>query len=333
MNKRARLRQRLFVLTPSSRACLTRKMISTLPKIDRKSAYTFRRAVFLLLLWAGGWMPPFVHSEAPDVAVRGLPTKAGEDSLNAYDVRIEGLSSQDLLHQLTQISNSVALKDKPPGSLSLLRKRADEDIALFIQWLRAQGFFGARIEAIIDEAAKPLTIIFKVDTGSAFLLRSPEVEVLGGIESEIPELGLKAGHPFSASSLALAQDNLVRRFTTRGFPFAKIADRRIVVDHADQSVAVTLFLGPGSEARFGSTRISGLVEVDEDVVRRTLPWKEGEVFNAELLEAAQKKLASLGLFSLIRVLPAQDLDEDGRLPVSVILTERRHRSVEAGLSY
>jgi len=112
-----------------------------------------------------------------------------------------------------------------------------------------------------------------------------------------------------------------------------VTDRRITVDHADHSVAVVFFVTPGPSAQFGPTRISGLVSVEERVVHDTLPWTEGERFNADLIDAGQKKLISLGLFSLVRAFPAQELDESGRVPVNVILTERKHRSVSAGISY
>lgn len=253
--------------------------------------------------------------------------------MSSYQVRIEGISSQDLLKELTALSNSVALQDRAPASLDLLRKRADEDISLFSQWLRAQGYFGSHIEATLDETTKPLTVLFKVDTGVPFTLKSVHVQIVTGRETTVPDMKLALGTPFNAAALVQSQNQLVREFTKKGFPFAKVADRRIIVDHEDHSVAVTLFVNPGPPAHFGSTRISGLVSVEEEVVRNTLPWKEGEVFNADLLDAGQKKLTSLGLFSLIRVLPAQELDENGRVPVNVILTERKHRSVGAGISY
>jgi translocation and assembly module TamA len=68
-------------------------------------------------------------------------------------------------------------------------------------------------------------------------------------------------------------------------------------------------------------------------VHDTLPWNEGQLFSADLIDAGQKKLTSLGLFSLVRVFPAQELDEHGRVPVNVVVTERKHRSVGAGISY
>ena len=265
-----------------------------------------------------GWVPPCAHSE---------------ESLISYDVRIEGPSSQALLDQIKQISKSIALKDKPPASLSLLRKRVDEDVSLLTQWLRAQGYFGSHIEATLDETAKPLTVIFRVDTGPLFLLRSVDIQIAGRIETTIPDIGLTLGAPFNAGALDNSQNRLVREITKKGYPFANVADRRIIVDHADHSVAITFFVTPGPLAQFGAARISGLVSLEERVVHDTLPWNEGELFNADLIDAGQKKLASLGLFSLVRVFPAQELDESGRVPVNVILTERKHRSVSAGISY
>ena len=265
-----------------------------------------------------GWMPPCAHSE---------------ETLSSYDVRIEGLPSQGLLDQIKRISNSIALKDKPPASPSLLRKRVDEDVSLFTQWLRAQGYFGSHIGATLDETTKPLTVIFQVDTGPLFLLRSVDVQIAGRMEATIPDIGLTLGVPFNAETLAHSQNRLVREFTKKGFPFAEVTDRRITVDHADHSVAVVFFVTPGPSAQFGPTRISGLVSVEERVVHDTLPWTEGERFNADLIDAGQKKLISLGLFSLVRAFPAQELDESGRVPVNVILTERKHRSVSAGISY
>ena len=274
------------------------------------------RILFLPVLL--GWVPSYAH---------------GQESLTPYQVRIKGISSHDLLQEITKVSNSVALQDKPPASLDLLRKRVDEDILLFSQWLRAQGYFGSHIEATLDETAKPLTVTFKVDTGPLFLLRSVEVQIAGRIETTIPDIGLTLGAPFNAGTLVHSQNRLVREFTKKGFPFAQVADRKIIVDHADHSVAITLFVTPGPLAQFGATRISGLVSVEERVVHDTLPWNEGERFNADLIDAGQKKLTSLGLFSLVRVSPAQELDESGRVPVNVILTERKHRSVGAEISY
>jgi len=262
-----------------------------------------------------------------------LPHACGQEILTSYQVRIEGISSQDLLQEITRVSNSVALQDRPPASLALLRKRVDEDISLFSQWLRAQGYFGSQVEATLDETALPLTVIFKVNTGPLFLLSSVDIQIEGKAETTVPDIGLALGAPFNAAKLVQSQNRLVREFRKKGYPLAEVKDREIIVDHADHSVAVTFFVNPGPLAQFGTTRISGLVSVEERVVHDTLPWREGEPFNTDLIDAGQNKLSSLGLFSLVRVFPAQERDESGRVPVNIVLTERKHRSVGAGISY
>ena len=262
-----------------------------------------------------------------------LPPAYGQEPLASYHVRFEGLSSQAMLQEITKLSNSAALQDRPPASLGLLRKRVDEDLSAFSQWLRAQGYFDSRVEARIDEAAEPVTVIFKVDTGPPFLLKSVELQIAGRPEMTLPDIGLALGVPFDSAKLVQSQNRLLREFTRKGYPFAEVSERRVVVDHANHSVAVTFFVVPGPVAPFGPPRISGLVSVQESVVLNTLPWKEGDPFNVDLLEAGQKKLSALGLFSLVRVFPAQELDESGRVAVNIVLTERKHRSVGAGVGY
>jgi translocation and assembly module TamA len=257
----------------------------------------------------------------------------GDEGPLSYQVRIEGISSHDLLKEITKVSTCVALQDKPPVSLALLRRRVDEDISLFSQFLRAHGYFDSHMEATIDETTKPLEVLFKVDTGPPFLLKSVDIQVAGKREKAMPALGLVPGTLFDAAAVIRSQKQLVKEFMNKGFPFVKVADPRVIVDHADHSVAITFFVTPGPLAQFGPTRITGLTTVGERVVRNTLPWHEGEQFNGDLIEAGQKKLAALGLFSLVRVLPAQKLDENGRVPVNVILTERKQHTVSAGISY
>ncbi len=256
--------------------------------------------MFLLASLAGGVLPP----------------AQGQEPLASYHVRFEGLSSQAMLQEITKLSNSAALQDRPPASLGLLRKRVDEDLSAFSQWLRAQGYFDSHVEVRIDETAEPVTVIFKVDTGPPFLLKSVELQLAGRPEMTLPDIGLAMGAPFDSAKLVQSQNRLLREFTRKGYPFAEVSERRVVVDHANHSVAVTFFVVPGPVAPFGPPRISGLVSVEESVVLNTLPWKEGDPFNVDLLEAGQKKLSALGLFSLVRVFPAQELD-GGKTEISM----------------
>jgi translocation and assembly module TamA len=96
---------------------------------------------------------------------------------------------------------------------------------------------------------------------------------------------------------------------------------------------LTLALRPGPRVRFGEIRIEGLESVQEDAVRRRLPWQPGEVISAERLAEGRTALFDSGLFSSVMVDLGAAPDPEGRLPVMVELKERKHRSIGLGARF
>jgi translocation and assembly module TamA len=98
-------------------------------------------------------------------------------------------------------------------------------------------------------------------------------------------------------------------------------------------VSVEFQVQPGPRALFGHTEIQGLESVSEAYARRRISWTQGEPFNADLLRKTQGRLRATELFALIRVNTAEAIDAEGHLPITIELTERKHRTVKAGISY
>ncbi len=110
-------------------------------------------------------------------------------------------------------------------------------------------------------------------------------------------------------------------------------DRGVIVDHSARAVRVAFVLEPGPKAEFGETVFEGLRTVDEEFVRNRMPWETGDPYDAELLQTFQGRLVSSRLFGSVRIVPGEALDKDHRLPISVRVTERKHRTVKTGASY
>jgi translocation and assembly module TamA len=255
-----------------------------------------------------------------------------------YEVQIRGVHEKDLLKGLEAVSDAVSLKDRPPASRSLLRSRAERDQTEFSFYLRAMGYYGAQVEAELAAETVPVQVIFQVTTGPPYLLKafdlkmSAETEASGLILPGPDRLGLVVGEPFKTESLLEAEKRMLQFLGRKGFPYPKIVDRKVIVDHADHSVAVSLLVDAGPGAVFGRVEIEGLESASERLIQRKIPWKEGDLFNSELLASLQKELIELGLFSSVRVSQGEAL-EGGRVPVIVSVKERKHRSVAAGVSY
>jgi translocation and assembly module TamA len=257
----------------------------------------------------------------------------------SYDVTIQGLDNTELLSQLKAISDTFSLKDRPPPSLGLLRRRADEDKELFSRFLRAQGYYAATVTVEVDGETTPVHVVFRIDRGPSFVIGSVDFR-LSRQERAHPlkmpkpdKIGLPVHEPFRTEKILEAQAKLLTNLKTQGYPFPEVTDRRIIVDHATNSVSVTFSIDPGPFAGFGPLKIRGLESVKEQTVRSMVPWKEGEVFDFRLIEKAQRKLRASGLFSMVRIETAREPDEQGQVPVTITLKERKHRSVGAGVSY
>ena len=256
-----------------------------------------------------------------------------------YEVLIKGVQDGALQKGLESVSDAIALKERPPESLSLLRRRTEKDQKEFLQYLRAMGYYGASVGTELNTETEPVQLIFHVVTGPAYRLKGFDLtwsQAAGaeGLEPPVADsLGLALGEPFKTENLLEAEKKALRFLGDKGLPFPKISDRKVIVDHADHSVAVFLRIDPGPRALFGPLEVEGLETVSERLIRRKVPWTEGDPFKADLLPKLQKDLLELGLFSAVQVSQGEAIDEEGRIPIFVKVKERKHRSVGAGVSY
>ena len=256
-----------------------------------------------------------------------------------YDAVIKGIDERSFRMDLESALTTFEMKDRPPPTVNLLKYRAEEDLPVIVKALRARGNYAATVEVDIDEAARPLLVTFQVEPGPLFVFSAVDIitaDTEKQHEIKLPsadELGLKKGEPAKAQTILDAQEKLLSRIASQGFPFPRVVDRRVVVDHSSREVAVTYEVNPGPFAHFGNTSVTGLQSVAEDFVLRKITWQKRQEFNGDLLAKSQQKLIDTGLFSIVRVSHADHLDEDGLLPISVELTERKHRTVKAGLKY
>jgi translocation and assembly module TamA len=265
------------------------------------------------------------------------PVVFGESGLS-YNVSIEGARDRELKRLLEAVSQTVALRERPPASLSLLQRRTAQDIPLLSKALRSQGFYNARVTTNIKEDAKPVQVVFQIEPGPAYLLKSVDIRVSepDSIEEWPPkpsEIGLALGEPAQSRRVLDAEKRLSQWFRKHGFPFPSNVKPAVVVDHAEQSVSVEFQVDRGPRALFGHTEIQGLESVSEAYVHSRISWTQGEPFNADLLRETQTRLSATGLFALVQLNTAEAVDPEGHLPIMVGVKERKHRTVKAGINY
>ncbi|CAO3400738.1 autotransporter assembly complex protein TamA [Azospirillum palustre] len=270
----------------------------------------------------------------------------------SYEVEITGVEDEGLRGTLRDASTLVELKDDHPPSLIGLERRADSDRDRLQTALRSAGYYDAKLDIRIDDPAAagtlpaggqapPVKVTVAVTPGPLYHIKTVTVRGVSSSagssilpkEVATDDLGLVAGAPAIAQKVLDAESELVGRLSKRGYAFAKVPGREVVVDHSDRTMDVTYTVDPGPLTRYGATRIEGLEQVDENLVRGRLAWKEGQVYDPGATDRARQDIAALQVFDTVRVRMADEPGPDGVTPVIVSVGERKRRFIGGGVTY
>ena len=131
----------------------------------------------------------------------------------------------------------------------------------------------------------------------------------------------------------MAEQRIIDEYGRNARPFAKIVDRKAVIDLATHTMAVTYTVDPGATAKFGSYTIEGLKKVENAFAARRVAWQEGAPFDSRAVETTRQDLVKTGLFSGVRISHGDTPDAIGEVPMTIELIEGPPRSIGAGVAY
>ncbi|HLY89651.1 MAG TPA: BamA/TamA family outer membrane protein [Acetobacteraceae bacterium] len=265
-----------------------------------------------------------------------------------YAVTLKPTGNTALDQALHDASQLVSLRENAPVGPFALVARAREDAGRFQTALNSFGYYKAIAVLTIDghalddatlpdtldhaPANPPVSVVVSFDLGPLFHLGA--VTIQGNIpEAARAALGLAQGAPAVASGVLAAQQRLLSAIRAAGHPLAKVDLPPVTLRPAANLMDVTFQASAGPYASIGTISVSGLKTVNESYVRRRLLLHSGEKFSPEAIEAARADLAGIGVFSVVRISPADHLAPDGTIPIQIDVTERPLHAVELGIAY
>ena len=279
--------------------------------------------------------------------VGGRP--AGAADPQPYTVTLQPTGNAALDAVLRDSSNLISLQNTAPAGGFALVERARQDVGRFTTALQSYGYYkgtvGLRIgDHPLDDAtladvvaaapaSPPMPIKVSFDLGPQFHYGTIAVtgSAPAGLGSD--ETGLTPGRPVMAADVLAGRDRLLTAIRGAGYPLAKV-DLPPAVVHLNSNVLdVTYVVASGPEASIGPITVNGLKDVNLSFVRQRLLLHQGERFSPAALAAAQQDLASTGVFSVVRMEPADHLDAKGQLPVTIDVTERPKHAVDFSIAY
>ena len=274
--------------------------------------------------------------QAPEFVGPSEPTEAETDeSVLSYEVNLEGVEEGDLRSILTASSQLVTLRDKPPETAIGLRRRAEDDIERLRTALRSEGYYQSDIDLDIDSRSRPAKVTLQIDPGPRYRLEAYDSTYDGNPppaeadQFDLEEIGIELGMPARAPAVVEAERSLVNQLQERGYPFARVRDRKTFVNHEKTEMRVRLAIDAGPAAKFGPLSFEGQKQVETDYLHRIAEWPEGEPYDRRVVRDLQRRLSATGLFSTANAETAPEPDANGTLPVTVTLVEREQRSIGA----
>jgi translocation and assembly module TamA len=252
-------------------------------------------------------------------------------------VEIKGITDDDLRDTLMGVSRLVAETERPPPTLTALKRRAEDDMPRLTEALDSLGYYGANVSYDLDPSTSPVRVTLRIEPGEPYRLAGYRISgdnpalASGGIRLSPDTIGLRSGMIAAAKPVVEASSGCWRRSRRRPIPGAG-GRPQVVVDHATRSMSVDWQVDrPLCPLRPGRDR--GLASIDREFVQARLPWEAGKPFDGGKVDQGRRALIDTGLFSSVKVGHADALDVDGRLPMTVTLVENKHRSIGGGVSY
>jgi translocation and assembly module TamA len=266
------------------------------------------------------------------------------DPVNYNLTLTEGSGDEDLKEALENSSRLFQDKDKPvSGDLGLVIKaRDDRDrlLAALYEHARYGGTVDVRVngqdidtlppDPVFPDGA-PVPVEITVTPGPVFTLGS--VVLKGDALGRRPDEYLKPGARADSTLIIKAGEKVVEDLKEEGRPLARLTERSAIADHKTNTVDVVIAAEGGPVAPVGAVTVTGTKTVDPAFVASYSRLNGGKPYSPENLRKASERLRQLGVFSSITIKEANELAPDGTIPMTIEVSEGKHRYFGAGAQY
>jgi len=247
----------------------------------------------------------------------------------------------------TLFSKGAFAKTHEAGKLSNLLKskkftpeRWAEDKKNLITKYNEYGYRDAIIlkDSVWNVDPKHVNIYVKVDEGKKYYIRN--IKWVGNTVYSTDYLSrlldMKKGDVYNQTYLnkRLSQDEdaVGNAYWNNGYLFYNLqpTEVNIVGDSIDLEMRIT----EGQQARINRVKINGNDRLYENVVRRELRTKPGDLFSKEALQRSARELASMGHFDPEAINPVPEPNyEDGTVDINYNLKQKSNDQVELSLGW
>lgn len=249
------------------------------------------------------------------------------------------------------LSTLESLSGKEQDNAAQVAVRANADRELLERLLRIYGYYeGEVIQTVAGilpgasdgtGATREVRVRFDVTPGTRFRFGTIELGDLAGTEADYPALrqsfGIQTGDPLHTDVIPTQIGNLGTALGEKGYPFAKLGEPSLLVDHRRRQGDVTVPLTAGGKYRFGAVDSSLPRYLSSRHMARIARFRPGETWQASQVDDLRRAILATGLVSSVTVTPrevaAPAPGQPGIADVGVTITKAPQRTIAGAIGY
>jgi len=261
------------------------------------------------------------------------------------DITIHKLDFQGV-KQVDKNALAAALQTKtgsrlPWGQKTYFDRRAfDADLERILAFYRDRGFPDARVSSFditLNDTQDQVDVVLNISEGQPTLVAGIELtgfdvvppKELRNLRDSLP---LQPNKPLDRQLAVASRERALNVLRDYGYPYAEV---EIAQQGGEQNQITVVFSAtPGTLAYFGPVEIVGEKSVGDNIIRRQLTYKPGDLFTRRELRESQRKLYRLELFEFANAESKEDkATQSPEVPTRVTVAEGKHRRLTTGLGY
>lgn len=257
--------------------------------------------------------------------------------LYPYEVVIKGLNDEAMVSWLLNYSQAHQKIKQPPSRLSILKRRAQDDLPRLQQALFSKGYYDARVIFGGLEQGRTSQLMIDVVLGKIYRLDKISVAIMGDQNNyRVPPFlrqKLKPGDPAVAELIIENEQALLKDAYRQSFAFTQLEKKTVTLDRDSKTMTVVYRIKPGHQQYLSELVFTGDEGIKPGYLKEICQWQPLQPYDPEMIKTMRRRLSKTGLFKTIRMIMPEQENASHQMAIRVKLEQKKHRTLHAGTSF
>jgi len=207
----------------------------------------------------------------------------------------------------------------------------------FSKLLRSKGYYAHTIDVEIPGETNN-SIIFNIIPGQRYKISALSIVFTATSNQNVNvlksnKIGIKVGDHAIAQNVLDAEKKIIEYLENKNCILSLSVTHEAEIDHENHEVKIKFLIEAGPSTKLEKVEFVGLKTIKAEYVRKLVKLLDGQCIRRTIIAESRGFLQKSGLFSSTTPIIPEHVNKDGLVPIGFDLTERKARSLKAGIAY